>query len=52
MGAQNVGLTAANTNHNIYTTLMFYEMEFRVKCRKWERTMHYTGTILQEAQIA
>ena len=28
MGAQNVGLTAANINHNIYTTLMFYETEF------------------------
>ena len=52
MGAQNVGLTAANTNRNIYTVLMFYETEFPMTCRKRERTFHYTGTSLQETQIA
>jgi len=39
-------------NHKIYTTLMFYETEFRMTCRKRERTMRCTWTYLQETQFA
>jgi len=41
MGAENGGSTPANINHNIYTTLMFYETEFRMTCRDRNRNALY-----------
>jgi len=36
-GAENEGSTPENINHNIYTTLMFHETEFRKTRRKREQ---------------
>jgi hypothetical protein len=43
MGEENGGLTSGNINRNIFTTLMFYETEFRMACRKQGQKMHYRG---------
>jgi len=41
MGAQNAGSTAENINRNIYATLIFYEAEFRMTCRDWNKSALY-----------
>jgi hypothetical protein len=51
MDAQNGGLTPTNINLNIFTTLMFYEMEFRMACREQGQKMRYMETFLQETEF-
>ena len=51
MGAQNGGLTPANIKHIKFTTLMFYETEFRTACRDGGQKMHYKVTFLQETEF-
>ena len=51
MGAQNGGLSPANINHNIFTTLTFYETKFRMASGEQGQKMHYMGTFVQETEI-
>ena len=51
MGAQNGGLSPANINHKIFTTLTFYETKFRMESGEQGQKMHYMGTFVQETEI-